>query len=152
MMRQRMNARSGDAATGSVVNGYRTGRTGFSIVEVIVAIALFGVSMSAIGALTFAVTRQSATTGGNIDRTAAIEARANDLFSIAWTDIDGRLGCTTITAQPLPRTECITTTTLSATRRRVTLTITPTDPSLHPTTVAVERSRPPSANPFRAVP
>ena len=127
-------------------------RPGFSLVEVIVAIALFGVSMSAIGALTFAVTRQSATTVETVERTAALEASANDLFSITWAEIPGRIGCTTITDQPLPRTECITATTITAARRTVTLTITPTDTSIHPTTSSVERTQPPAANPFRNIP
>jgi prepilin-type N-terminal cleavage/methylation domain-containing protein len=127
-------------------------RAGFSLVEVIVAIALFGISMSAIGALTFAVTRQSAATVGTVERTAALEASANDLFSITWAEIPARIGCTTITVQPLPRTECITATTITATRRTLTLTITPTDSSIHPTTISVERTQPPAANPFRNTP
>ena len=124
-------------------------RRGFSLVEVIVAIALFGVSMSAIAALTFAVTRQAARTEGTVERTAALEASINDLFSIPWANIDARVGCTTITAMPFPRTECITVATVTATRKRVTLTVTPTDTDIHPTSVSVERTKPPSSNPFR---
>lgn len=124
-------------------------RGGFSLVELIVAIALFGVSMSAIAALTFAVTRQAAATEGTVERTAALEARVNDLFSIAWPDIDARVGCTTITTAPFPREECITVTTVNATRKRVTLTVTPADTDIHPTTVTVERTKPPATNPFR---
>ena len=126
-------------------------RRGFSLVEMIVAIALFGVSMSAIGALTFAVTRQAAATTGTVERTAALEARVNDLFSIPWADIDARAGCTTVTAPPFPRTECIGVSNVSATRKRVTLTITPADGSIDPTAVAVERTMPPPTNPFRVV-
>ena len=131
----------------------RTARTrrGFSLVEMIVAIALFGVSMSAIGALTFAVTRQAEATEGTVERTAALEARVNDLFSIAWADIDARAGCSTITAPPFPRTECITVSNVSTTRKRVVLVITPTDSSIDPTAVGVERTMPPATNPFRVV-
>ena len=92
----------GNARAGSVPPSRRR-RHGFSLVEMIVAIALFGVSMSAIAALTFAVTRQAASTEGTVERTAAMEARVNDLFSIAWADIDARVGCTTITTQPFPK-------------------------------------------------
>jgi prepilin-type N-terminal cleavage/methylation domain-containing protein len=134
---------------GSTSEMRHSGRRGFSLVEVIVAIALFGISMSAIGALTFAVTRQSKATVGTVERTAGLEARVNDLFSIAWTDIPGRVGCATITDPPFPRTECITVVNETATRRTVTLTITPTDASIHPTSVSVERTMPPAANPFR---
>ena len=124
-------------------------RGGFSLVELIVAIALFGVSMSAIAALTFAVTRQAAATEGTVERTAALEARVNDLFSIAWADIDARVGCTTITTAPFPRDECITVTNVNATRKTVTLTVTPADTDIHPTTATVERTKPPATNPFR---
>jgi prepilin-type N-terminal cleavage/methylation domain-containing protein len=127
-------------------------RAGFSLVELIVAIALFGISMSAIGALTLAVTRQSASTVGSVERTAAVEARINDLFSIAFTDLDARAGCTTVTAQPFPRTECIAVSNVNANRKRVTLTVTPTNASIHPTSMSVERTRPPALNPFRAIP
>jgi prepilin-type N-terminal cleavage/methylation domain-containing protein len=135
--------------SGAVPRMNRRTRRGFSLVEMIVAIALFGVSMSAIAALTFAVTRQAAATEGTVERTAALEASVNDLFSIPWTAIDARVGCTTITTAPFPRTECISVTNTTATRKQVTLTVTPTDTHIHPTTVTVERTRPPAANPFR---
>jgi prepilin-type N-terminal cleavage/methylation domain-containing protein len=128
----------------------RSVRRGFSLVEVIVAIALFGVSMSAIGALTLAVTRQSTAGAGVVERTAALEARANDLFALKWSEINGQVGCTTITTAPLPRTECVTVTTVTPTRKQVTLTITPTDTSIRPASISVEHTQPPATNPFRA--
>ena len=130
----------------------RSARAGFTLVEVIVALALFGISMSAIAALTFAVTRQAVDTEATTERTAALEARVNDLYSIPWTAIDARVGCTTITVQPFPRTECISVTNTSATRKEVTLTVTPTDSSIHPTNVVLERTRPPAGNPFNVAP
>ena len=123
---------------------------GFSLIEVLVAIALFGVSMSALAALSFAVTRRSAETAATVERTVVLEARVNDLFSIPWGEIDGRAGCTTITTPPFPRQECITVTTASG-RKTVTLTVTPADTSIPPTSVSVERTPPPATNPFRVV-
>ena len=130
----------------------RCGRGGFTLVEVVVALALFGVSMAAIAALTFAVSRQASDTEGKTERTAVLEARVNDLYSIPWTAIDARVGCTTITVQPFPRTECITVANTSATRKAVTLTVTPTDASIHPTSVTLERTKPPAGNPFNVAP
>ena len=141
MMRSKNDRRPSRARSG--------GRRGFSLVEVIVAIALFGVSMSAIGALTLAVTRQSTAGAGVVERTAVLEARANDLFALKWTEINAQAGCTTITTAPLPRTECITVTNVTATRKRVTLTVTPTDASIHPTSISVEHTQPPATNPFK---
>ena len=148
MTRERSRTQARYTAVASMRTAGRS-RSGFSLVELIVAIALFGVSMSAIGALTFAVTRQATATEGTVERTAALEARVNDLFSIAWADLDARVGCTTVTAQPFPRTECIAVSNASATRKRVTLTITPSDTHIHPTSVAMERTKPPATNPFR---
>jgi prepilin-type N-terminal cleavage/methylation domain-containing protein len=136
----------------SVPSGNRFGQRGFSLVEVIVAIALFGISMSAIGALTFTVTRQAARGAAAVERTAALEGRVNDLFSIIWTDIPARVGCTTITTPPFPRTECITASAVVSGRRTVTLTITPTDATIQPTAITVERTMPPAGNPFRVAP
>ena len=124
-------------------------RDGFSLVEVLVAIALFGVSMSAIAALTFAVTRQSTATVGTVERTAGLEGRVNDLLSIPWTALDARAGCTTVGGSFMPRTECIAVTTVTATRKRVTLTIVPADATIAATSVSVERTQPPAANPFK---
>ena len=126
-------------------------RRGFSLVELIVAIALFGVSMSALGALTLAVTRQASATEGTVERTAALEARINDLFSIPWAALDARVGCETITAPPFPRTECIAVSNVTATRKRVVLSVTPADSSIDPTAIAVERTKPPATNPFKVV-
>ena len=130
----------------------RSVRTGFTLVEVIVALALFGISMSAIAALTFAVTRQAVDTEATTERTAVLEARVNDLYSIPLTAIDARVGCTTITAQPFPRTECISVTNTSASRKNVTLTVTPADASIHATSVVLERTKPPAGNPFNVAP
>ena len=141
MMRQRNSVRQQTVA--------RPMRRGFSLVEVIVAIALFGVSMSAIGALTLAVTRQSTAGAGVVERTAVLEARANDLFALKWSEINAQVGCTTVTTAPLPRTECITVTTSSATRKTVTLTLTPTDASIRPASISVEHTQPPATNPFK---
>ncbi len=132
--------------------GRQAVRRGFTLVETIVALALFGVSMSAIAALTFAVTRQAVDTEAKIERTTAIEARVNDLYSIAWAAIPARVGCTTITAQPFPRTECISITNTTPTRTSVTLTVTPADASIPPKSVILERTRPPALNPFRNIP
>ena len=128
--------------------GRRT-RGGFSLVEVLVAIALFGISMSAIGALTFAVARRSTDTAAVVDRTVVLEAAVNDLFSIPWTQLAGRVGCTTH-AQPFSHQRCTTVTTAGG-RATVTLTVTPTDTSIPSASVTVERTQPPAANPFRTV-
>jgi prepilin-type N-terminal cleavage/methylation domain-containing protein len=148
MIRER-DCTEAQSVTGRAMRIPAQARAGFSLVELIVAIALFGVSMSAIGALTFAVTRQATAGEGTVERTAALEARVNDLFSIAWADLDGRVGCTTVTAPPFPRTECIAVSNVSASRKRVTLTVTPADASIDPTVMSVERTKPPATNPFK---
>lgn len=137
------------AACGGASN--RRARSGFSLVEIIVAIALFGIAMSAIAALTFAVTRQSASTVGTVERTAALEARFNDVASLAFADLDARAGCTTITAAPFPRQECVAISNISATRKRVVVAITPADTSISAVSVGFERTKPPAGNPFRVM-
>ena len=134
-------------ARGSVAGTGRRSNGGFSLVEVLVAIALFGVSMSAIGALTFAVARRSTDTAAAVDRNIVVEAAVNDLFSIPWTQLAGRAGCTTV-AQPFEHQRCVTVTTASG-RATVTVTVTPTDTSIPATSVTVERTQPPATNPFR---
>ncbi len=148
-MMHEMRSKRPQHAVAVVAKGGRHGHGGFSLVEVLVALALFGISMSALAALSFAVTRRSTETAATVERTVALEARANDLFSIPWTQIDGRVGCMTITAPPFPREECIAATTVASGRRTVTLTITPADATIHPTSVSIERTQPPAGNPFK---
>ena len=126
-------------------------RRGFSLVEVVVAIALFGITMSAFGALSLAVARQSVSGWESAQRTAALNARVNDLSVVLFTEIDGRAGCTTITALPFPRTECVTVATVSTTRKRVRITITPAKATIDPAFVVLERTKPPATNPFNAI-
>ena len=59
-------------------------RRGFSLVEVIVAIALFGITMSALAALTLTVGRQSVRGWETAQRTAALLARVNDMAVVPF--------------------------------------------------------------------
>jgi prepilin-type N-terminal cleavage/methylation domain-containing protein len=123
-------------------------RRGFSLVEVIVAIALFGITMSALGGLSLAVARQSVAGWGTAQRTAALAARVNDISVVPFAQLDGRAGCTTITTQPFPRQECIAVGNVTTTRKRVRITITPANTSIDPVVSEFERTQPPALNPF----
>jgi prepilin-type N-terminal cleavage/methylation domain-containing protein len=125
---------------------------GFSLVEVIFAIALFGVSMSAIGAFMLTVARQTRNNWGDAQRTAAAVARVNDLAIVPFANLNARAGCTAFTAQPFPRSECIVITDLSATRKRVRITVTPTNTAIDPVSVQFEQTKPPATNPFHVQP
>ena len=125
-----------------------TERLGFSLVEILVALTIFAVTMSALAVLTLSVGRQSVDGWGSAQRTAAVTARVNDLAIVPFDGLDARAGCTTISDPPFPRTECISVVNVTANRKTVRVTITPLDAAFPSKTVQIERTRPPSPNPF----
>ena len=126
-------------------------RGGFSLVEIVVALTIFAITMSALAVLTLSVGRQSVDGWGSAQRMAAVMARVNDVATIPFDGLDARVGCTKITDPPFPRTECITVKSLSATRKLVRVTITPYDVSFATKYVDIERTKPPAVNPFNVI-
>jgi prepilin-type N-terminal cleavage/methylation domain-containing protein len=126
-------------------------RRGFSLVEVIVAITLFGITMSALAALTLTVGRQSVHGWETAQRTAALTAVVNDIAVVPFDGLDARAGCTTVSTPPFPRTECVAVGNITATRKRVQITITPTNTAYAAVQTEIERTKPPALNPFNAI-
>ena len=126
-------------------------RGGFSLAEILVAITIFAVTMSALAVLTMSVSRQSVDGWGSARRTAAVTARINDIAAVPFDGLDARAGCTSITDPPFPRTECIAVSNITTTRKRVGVTITPQDTAYDPKYVEMERTKPPALNPFNAI-
>jgi prepilin-type N-terminal cleavage/methylation domain-containing protein len=133
------------------ITARRARRRGFSLVEVIVAIALFGITMSALAALTLTVGRQAVVGSEIAQRTSALTARVNDLSVVPFADLDGRAGCTSITDPPFPRTECIAVSTVTATRKMVRVTVIPANYAYGPVSMEIERTKPPALNPFNVI-
>ena len=124
-------------------------RAGVSLIEVMVALVLFGViaTVHTVATLRYGV-RQRITALGTA-RTAAI-AQAIDLYSaMPRASIATSTGCTTVTDYAnFPYTRCVSTAAVSGTVTRVTIIITPQNTSLKPDTLTVDRVTTNTTPPF----
>ena len=124
-------------------------RAGVSLIEVMVALVLFGIiaTVHTVATLRYGV-RQRVTALGTA-RTAAI-AQAIDLYSaMPRASIATSTGCTTVTDYAnFPYTRCVSTSTVSGTMTRITIVIRPENTSLKPDTLTVDRVTANSTPPF----
>lgn len=124
----------------------RRWRRGISLVEVMVAVTLLGILVTAHTLVTMKYAIQARTAGLGVDRAAALSA-AVDLYatrpfsSIASDTVGG--GCRRVTAMAkFPHDRCIAITEPSQAITRVRIIIRPVDSALRPDTVFVDRSLP----------
>lgn len=124
-------------------------RSGVSLIEVMVALVLFGIiaTVHTVATLRYG-TRQRVTAIGS-SRAAAV-AQAIDLYSaMPRGSIAANTGCTTVTDFPnYPFTRCVTVTAVSGTVSRVQIVITPQNTALKPDTVTVDRVTANTTPPF----
>lgn len=124
-------------------------RRGVSLIEVMVALVLFGLIATVHTVATMRYGLQGRIVALGSARAAAV-ATAIELYStMPRGSIPGSVGCTTITSDPLyPHTRCITLTAVTSTISRIRIVITPTNASLTPDTVFVDRVTGTSTPPF----
>ncbi len=124
-------------------------RRGVSLIEVMVALVLFGViaTVHTVATLRYG-TRQRLTALG-ASRAAAI-TEAIDLYSsMPRASIASTTGCTDITTYPnFPFRRCVSTTALTGQLTRITIVITPTNTALSPITLTVDRVTANTTPPF----
>lgn len=115
-------------------------RRGVSLIEVMVALVLFGMiaTVHTVATMRFGLSQRVVALG--VARTTAT-ATATEMFSsMARTDINGAVGCETITADPrYEHTRCVSVDAVTATLTRVQIIITPTNTALRPDTLFVDR-------------
>jgi prepilin-type N-terminal cleavage/methylation domain-containing protein len=141
-MRMRAGA---EPSTGSRITAARRGMT---LLEVVIALTIFAVCTASIAGMTGYVARGSRLNGIATARSAALAAQINRLEVLPFDTLPSRAGCTSVSAGQVPRTECVSVTDLSPTRRRVTFIQRPSNTALRPDTVIFERSKPAAFNPF----
>lgn len=124
-------------------------RRGVSLVEVMVAMTLFGIMITAHTLVTMRYALRNRIAAVGVNRAAAMST-AVDLFStMPFTSLDANDGCATISDQPeYIHQRCVTLTQPSGSITRVRIIITPTNAELRPDTVLVDRARPPVGSLF----
>jgi prepilin-type N-terminal cleavage/methylation domain-containing protein len=124
-------------------------RNGVSVIEVMVALVLFGMIATVHTVATMRYSLRERVIALGAARSASV-ATAIDLYSAMPRGlIASNTGCTTINTWPnFPHTRCVTTAAVSGTVTRITIVITPTNTNLVPVTVTVDRVTSNTTPPF----
>jgi Tfp pilus assembly protein PilV len=123
------------------VQGQPRARSGISVIEVMVAMMLFGTVTIAMAGMSLAVARRADANDLFTKRTATLQQQMNRLQALPYDSIATKGGTVTISTGPFPHKRKIT---LSATgsRTRVTIQIIPTKAPTSAETIAFDRARP----------
>lgn len=115
-------------------------RRGVSMIEVMVALVLFGIIATVHTVATMRYGQRSRLTSVGAARAAAL-TQAIDLYSsMPRGSIAATAGCTTITDFPgFPHQRCVSITAVNSTLSRITIQVVPTNTALKPDTVVVDR-------------
>jgi prepilin-type N-terminal cleavage/methylation domain-containing protein len=124
-------------------------RRGLTLVEVMAAVVVLGVSATGLAAMTFWVGQRSFVAGGASSRAAALVEHADRLASLPFDSLPGRVGCKTVTDTAYPYTRCVSLVDVAPGQRQLTLVLTPTSSKLRPDTLVFERVSATPYNPFQ---
>jgi Tfp pilus assembly protein PilV len=116
-------------------------RAGMSVVEIMVAMMLFGTVTVAMAGLSLAVARRADANDVFTKRTAVLQQQMNRLQALPYDSVLAKAGSTTVTSGPFPHTRVITVSP-SGSRTRVTIQITPTRSPAAKETIVFDRARP----------
>ena len=123
-------------------------RRGMSLIEVVVAMAMFAVVMTGVAALTMQVARGAQFSSIATQRSAALAMGVNQLEALPYDSLPSRQGCRDVASATFARRECVSVTNVAPRVRQVQFTITPANTALRPDTVIFERGRPTPRNPL----
>jgi hypothetical protein len=121
------------------ITGQRA-RSGLSVVEVIVSIALFGTAVIAMAGLSLAVAKRGEANDLFTKRTAVLQQQMNRLQALPYDSLVNKGGLVAI-ASPFPHKRRITIS-QAGSRTRVTVQIIPTKAPASSETIAFDRARP----------
>lgn len=127
----------------------RAGRAGLSVVEVLVAVMIFGIATTGLAAMTFWVGMRSGAARMANQRAGVVVEEGEQLSSIAFDSLTARRGCQERAYGGFAYIRCVRVEELSPDARRVTLTVTPLVRTLAPDTLVVERVRSRPYNPLQ---
>jgi prepilin-type N-terminal cleavage/methylation domain-containing protein len=133
--------RSAARVTRGATPQHRERRKGFVIVEVIVAMVLLGVAVSALAALVFSVSQSGIRTTGDAYKNGVLMHEVNRLEGLPYALIPVGTSSYTITGGSYPHTRVITTTEPKTDVKYVQVIISPVNPRYKPDTVSFTRTR-----------
>jgi prepilin-type N-terminal cleavage/methylation domain-containing protein len=121
--------------------------SGFSLLEIVVAMMLLGLVLIGVAQLNFALARRFYSLSGGAARDAVLAQQVNQFAAMPFDSLKAKAGSITVNKPPIPYTRKITVDSLSPKLRRVTIVITPVNTVFKPDTMVLQRTKP-GNNPF----
>lgn len=116
-------------------------RAGLSVVEVLVAVMIFGVATTGLAAMTFWVGTRSGVARMANQRAGVVAEEGDQLALLPFDELTAARGCEQRAFGGFAYIRCVRVEELSPDDRRVILTVTPLVRTLVPDTLVVERAR-----------
>jgi hypothetical protein len=116
-------------------------RSGISIVEIMVAMTLFGTVTIAMGGLSLVVAKRAETNDVITKRTALLQQQMNRLQALPYDSLESKAGTVVVEDEAFPYKRKISVL-ASGSRTRVTITIVPTRAPHRQESIAFDRARP----------
>ena len=126
---------------------HASNESGFSLIEVVLAMTLMSVALLSMAGLTFQVTRRAVESQGVVRTTTAAAEQVNRLTLAPFEELANEAGCTEVGGD-FPHTRCVTVVTVSANKKNVQVILTPAHAFFAPDTVEFDRGQGAKGNPF----
>lgn len=124
-------------------------RRGFSLVELIVAMALFGIVMVMLGSLSLTVTRRGRTNEYNTKRNLALAQQASRIEAMPFKDASALTsGTTQMLVGDFTFNRRLTVTAAATDRYTIKIVIAPVTNEFQPDSVTIDKTRPASGMPL----
>lgn len=116
-------------------------RTGFGLVEVIVAMVLLAVAVSALASLALSVSKSSMKVTGTAYRNGVMMQEVNRLETLPYDSLHNGNASISVSAAPYPHTRVITVSEPSLNLKTIRIVLTPTNTNFKPDTVNFTRTK-----------
>lgn len=136
-------------------NAVARSRAGFSLAEIMVGMTLLAILVSSLAGLTFHVSRRMIEVSRGTGLNAAVSRDVNRFSVLPYDSLAAHAGCDSITAATEKFAQCVTVTTPSTNKHRVTIVTTPLVTAYAsrtpvPDTVVIDRTKSAGTNPLNS--
>ena len=116
-------------------------RSGFGLVEVIVAMVLLAVAVSALASLALSVSKSSFKVTGTAYRNGVMMQEVNRLETLPYDSLHNGSSSITVSAAPYPHTRVVTVAEPSLNLKTIKIVLTPVNTNFKPDTVNFTRTK-----------
>lgn len=127
---------------------HQKGMRGFTLIESLAAIILLSLAMLALGSLMTRSSQQAIASASAVQTTAAMTTEVGRVNVLPWAQLTAGTTCETVTTGQMPRVRCTTITDVSTTEKDIRIIVTPTNTTVRPDTVRVQRTKTDASGPL----